>query len=264
MNVFKLADIEKIAQQAGELIMQIYQQEFAVETKADDSPVTEADLKANAHIMAALAELTPQYPILSEEMKPADFSERGSWDTYWLIDPLDGTKSFVQRTDEFTVNIALIQNHKPVLGVVYVPATGHGYCAQQGLGAFQREPEGELVPIQCRKAEKIPTVLGSLTVRPRLKAFLQDVGAHDYHAMHSSLKICLVAAGEADVYPRLWATSEWDTAAAHAIINEAGGRLVKTDNETLMYNQKESLLNPEFLAYGDSAVEWCRFVPPMA
>ena len=107
-------------------------------------------------------------------------------------------------------------------------------------------------------------MLGSLIVRPRLKAFLQDVGAHDYHAMHSSLKICLVATGEADVYPRLWATSEWDTAAAHAIINEAGGRLVKTDNETLMYNQKESLLNPEFLAYGDSTAEWCRFVPPMA
>lgn len=263
MNNFELADIEIIAQQAGDIIMQVYQKDFAVETKADDSPVTEADLKANAHIMAALECLTPQYPILSEEMEHADFSVRESWDIYWLIDPLDGTKSFVQRSDEFTVNIALIHDHKPVLGVVYVPATGHIYSAQQGIGAFQRPANGVSTPIHCRSAESVPTIVGSFTAGDRLQAFLHAVGEHHYRAMHSSLKICLVATGEADVYPRLWPTSEWDTAAAHAIINEAGGRLVTIDNKTLKYNKKDSLLNPEFLVYGDESGNWCDLVPPL-
>ncbi|MCK5726941.1 MAG: 3'(2'),5'-bisphosphate nucleotidase CysQ [Thiotrichaceae bacterium] len=261
MNKTLFTDIEKIAQQAGKIIMQIYQQGFSVQIKSDDSPVTEADLKANDFIITALEKLS-DYPILSEELALADYETRRRWDTYWLIDPLDGTKSFVNRTDEFTVNIALICHHKPVLGVVYVPTTGQSYCAQEGIGAFQRSESGRLAAIQCRPVHSVPSILGSFTAGKRLEAFLQGVGEHHYQGMHSSLKICLVAAGEADVYPRLWPTSEWDTAAAHAILNEAGGRLVTIDNETLAYNKKESLLNPEFLAYGDAAVNWCGFVPP--
>lgn len=260
MNKVLLTDIEKIAQQAGEVIMQVYQQDFAVETKSDDSPVTEADLKANAYIISALEKIS-DYPILSEELKLADYETRRSWDTYWLIDPMDGTKSFVNRTNEFTVNIALIHDHKPILGVVYVPTTGQGYCAEEGKGAFQRPANGELSAIKCRPANSVPSIVGSFTGGDRLETFLRGVGEHHYQGMHSSLKICLVAAGEADVYPRLWPTSEWDTAAAHIILNEAGGRLVKIDNETLAYNTKESLLNPEFLAYGDASVNWCGFVP---
>lgn len=253
-----MPEVADIARQAGEAILTVYGDEFDVASKADDSPVTEADLASHDVIVEALAELTPGLPILSEEDCEIPFETRSGWREYWLVDPLDGTKEFVSRNGEFTVNIALVSDHAPVLGVVQVPVSGACYCGTVGHGASLQEGGRPPRAIQVRIPHADPiVVVGSRShANPRLEEHLEGLGEYELVSMGSSLKCCLVAEGKADFYPRLGHTFEWDTAAAHAVVVAAGGRLLKLDGRPLEYNRKESLLNPEFLVIGDPSVDY--------
>ncbi len=251
-----------LAHQAGEKILEIYNTEFSVEEKDDKSPLTAADMASHNVIVAGLEKLTPEIPVLSEESAKIPFEERSSWDTYWLIDPLDGTKEFIKRNGEFTVNIALIDKGVPVLGVVYVPVSGVTYAGCEGKGSLKEVPgEGEKV-IKVRTLSAGPlAVVGSRSHRGEsLEAWLDKVGEYEIVSMGSSLKICLVAEGVADIYPRLGLTSEWDTAAAHCVVEQAGGFLTDTDMQPLRYNTKDSLLNPFFFVFGDDSRDWSQYL----
>lgn len=250
--------VADIARQAAEAILLVYGDDFDVASKADDSPVTEADIASHDVIVAALAELTPEIPVLSEEDADIRFEERAAWRQYWLVDPLDGTKEFVSRNGEFTVNIALISDHKPVLGVVQVPVSGNCYCGASGHGATLqmggRSPEA--IRVRVPHSKPIVVVGSRSHANPVLERHLEALGRYEMVSMGSSLKCCLVAEGKADFYPRLGPTFEWDTAAAHAVVVAAGGQLTRLDGSPLDYNTGESLLNPEFLVFGDAAVDW--------
>jgi len=257
-----LDEVRVLARQAGEKILEIYNSEYSVEEKEDNSPLTSADLASHKTIVARLESLTPDIPVLSEESAKIPYAERSSWKTYWLIDPLDGTKEFIKRNGEFTVNIALIDNGVPVLGVVHVPVTGVTYAGCVGQGAIKEVPgEGEQ-PIRVRKLGDGPVaVVGSRSHQgDSLKAFLAKLGDHEIVSMGSSLKICLVAEGAADVYPRLGLTSEWDTAAAHCVVEQAGGSLTDLEMQPLRYNTKDSLLNPFFFVFGDEGRNWSDYL----
>ncbi|VAW42181.1 3'(2'),5'-bisphosphate nucleotidase [hydrothermal vent metagenome] len=253
-----LKGIEELAVKAGSAIMEVYQSDgFGVEHKADDSPLTKADLAAHHVIVEGLQQLTPEIPILSEESADIVYEERSSWDKYWLVDPLDGTKEFIKRNGEFTVNIALIDQGKSILSVVYVPVTEVSYSAAVGVGVFKRE-DGKKHSIMVKKNSRFkPTVVGSRShLSDEVKDYLERLGQHELVSMGSSLKFCLVAEGKADLYPRLGLTSEWDTAAAQCIVEQAGGRVVTLDGEPLLYNSKDSLLNPHFMVFGDKSRDW--------
>ncbi len=253
-----LKGIEELAINAGSAIMEIYQSgDFGVDHKADDSPLTKADLAAHQVIVKGLNELTPEVPILSEESADIDFEERKNWTKYWLVDPLDGTKEFIKRNGEFTVNIALIDQGKSILSVVYVPVTQVSYSAAVGVGVFKRE-EGKKHSIMVMKNSRFkPTVVGSRShMSDEVKDYLERLGQHELVSMGSSLKFCLIAEGKADLYPRLGLTSEWDTAAAQCIVEQAGGCVVTTDGQPLKYNTKDSLLNPHFMVFGDKSRDW--------
>lgn len=261
MNLEKLTEAARaIACEAGEKIMAIYKTaDFSVETKKDDSPLTAADLASHHCIVAALEEMTPEYPVLSEESARIPFAERGQWETYWLVDPLDGTREFIKQNGEFSVLIALIHNHEPVLGVVHAPAIETTWYASLGNGAF-KQTGAHIVPLQVREAGETLAVVGSRShAGESLKAFLAKVGEHELVSMGSILKACLVADGRADIYPRLGPTSEWDTAAAQIIVEEAGGQMTQTDMSPMRYNTKESLLNPYFLVFGDASRDWGQY-----
>jgi 3'(2'), 5'-bisphosphate nucleotidase len=246
-----LDPVLEIAAEAGRAIMEIYDSEFAVELKDDRSPLTAADRAAHGIIVAGLSRLSPKLPVLSEESAGIEIENRRQWNPFWLVDPLDGTKEFIKRNDEFTVNIALIHDHKPIMGVVLAPAIGSVYAGIVGVGAFKRI-DGTETPIQVQSPAREPLrVVGSRShANPDLAAFLETIGPHEIKPMGSSLKICLVAEGEADLYPRLGPTSEWDTAAAEAVLISAGGSMMDLTGQPLAYNARETLLNPYFLALG--------------
>ena len=252
----------EIAAQAGKQIMQIYTSDYEIETKQDESPLTAADRASHHCIVNALSELTPDIPILSEEAASIEWAERSQWAEYWLIDPLDGTKEFIKRNGEFTVNIALIRGHQAVLGVVYVPATQRWFYGFVNGGAFEREVAGATSAIQVTDESEAPVrVVGSRSHRgASLDAYLDRLGDHVMVPMGSSLKLCLVANGTADVYPRLGPTSEWDTAAAQAVVEAAGGAVIQTDGQPLLYNAKADILNPEFIVYGDKSRDWTHYI----
>jgi len=254
--------VVELAIKAGDAILKVYETDFSVTHKDDQSPLTEADLAANNIIHDGLSMLTPHVPQLSEESTEVPFNERRKWQTYWLIDPLDGTREFVKRNGEFTVNIALIENHRPVLGVVHAPVLGDTYSAYLGGGAFYRTGTLPAQPIRVRSClENCKIVAGSRSHRgASLDAFLSRIGDYQLVPMGSSLKACLVAAGKADIYPRFGPTSEWDTAAAQCIVEQAGGSLTNTSFEPLRYNTKESLLNPDFIVTGDVHYNWQRYL----
>ncbi len=251
-----------IATQAGEAILAIYNTHFSVETKEDASPLTAADKASHQTIVSALEKLTPDIPILSEESAVIDWAERSAWPEYWLIDPLDGTKEFIKRNGEFTVNIALIQEHKAVLGIVYAPVLRRCFYGYKNGGAFEHTAAGDIRPIMAARTVQSPLrVVGSRSHRGELlDAYLARLGDHVMVPMGSSLKLCLVATGEADLYPRLGPTSEWDTAAAQAVVECAGGQVTNLDGQPLMYNTKASLLNPHFLVFGDSSRKWTAYL----
>lgn len=259
-------DIAAIAADAGRAILEIYDREFEVTHKADRSPLTEADLASHRVIRDALARLTPDIPLLSEESAEVDFDIRSQWAQYWLVDPLDGTKEFVNRNGEFTVNIALIRGHAPALGVVHVPVSGVTYAGLVGVGATRRlagaaagsvaEPIHVPIHVQVPCADPVRVVGSRSHANPALARYLEPLGDYELVSMGSSLKFCLLAEGRADFYPRLGPTSEWDTAAAHAVVLAAGGRIVTLDGRPLQYNLKASFLNPEFLAIADAGRDW--------
>jgi 3'(2'), 5'-bisphosphate nucleotidase len=251
-----LPEVVAIAAEAGRAIMEIYDGEFAVELKDDRTPLTAADRAAHAIILAGLTRLAHSLPVLSEESAASELAERHRWQRFWLVDPLDGTREFIKRNGEFTVNIALIDGHRPVAGVVAAPAIGVTYCGAEGHGAFRQDGDGKR-PIAVRRPAARPLrVVGSRSHgNPELDAFLATLGPYELKPMGSSLKICLVAEGEADLYPRLGPTSEWDTAAAEAVLLAAGGSMIDLKGQPLTYNAREGLLNPHFLAMGDDIRE---------
>jgi len=251
-----------LAKEAGERIMTIYNRDFSVVQKDDNSPVTEADMAAHAVIDDGLEALAPEYPLLSEESAAIPFEDRARWEYYWLVDPLDGTREFIKRNGEFTVNIALIHEHRAILGVVYAPALSLCYYAAQNLGAYKQEGNKAAVPIKVQSHHRDKVIVaGSRSHRGEsLERFLTNLGGYELLSMGSALKSCLVAEGTADIYPRLGPTSEWDTAAAHCIVEEAGGRLTNMQMQDLPYNTKESLLNPHFFVFGDNSVNWSEYL----
>ncbi|MCG8054433.1 MAG: 3'(2'),5'-bisphosphate nucleotidase CysQ [Candidatus Thiodiazotropha endolucinida] len=251
-----------LIREAGEAILKIYETEFEIETKQDNSPLTAADLAAHQLIVSTLERLTPKIPVLSEESAKVPFATRSSWQRYWLIDPLDGTREFVKRNGEFTVNIALIDDHKPSFGAVYAPVIKTLYYGIPGQSASKQignqPPQRISVTANCRKPAR---VAGSRShAGDSLQRFLDNLGEHELVSMGSSLKLCLVAEGLADVYPRLGPTSEWDTGAAQAVVEAAGGEVTTLTGERLSYNTKDSLLNPHFLVFGDSSIEWTGYL----
>jgi len=261
MSTLDLADLAgrccALARDAGAAIMQIYAGEFAVERKDDDSPLTAADLAAHRVIVNGLRALTPQIPILSEESaEQADWQERQSWSRYWLVDPLDGTREFIKRNGEFTVNIALIDAHEPVLGVVYAPALDELYWAWHGGHAnFSTSSQSGILRTRPRATPLL--VAGSRShADPRMLTALDKLGPLTLVPLGSSLKFCRTARAQVDLYIRYGLTSEWDTAAGQCVLEQAGGRVTELDGQALRYNTKASLLNPDFLAYGDARVDW--------
>ncbi len=252
----------EISVEAGAAIMQVYQSDFAVQHKDDKSPLTEADLAAHKIIDARLKALTPDWPVISEEAATLPFETRQSWPTYWLVDPLDGTREFVKRNDEFTVNIALIHGHDVILGVVYAPVLKSLYSAADGLHAWRKIAEGPQEQINCRPLDMQQLTLASSRSHgsEALQAFSKAIGPHKSNPMGSSLKFCVIAEGNADLYPRLGLTSEWDTAAAQCVIEQAGGHVTTTEMKPLKYNTKESLLNPFFFVFGSTWKDWSEYL----
>jgi 3'(2'), 5'-bisphosphate nucleotidase len=252
-----------IAIEAGGKTLPIYHSDFDIQTKDDNSPLTQADLAAHNSIKAALERLTPETPQLSEEGAEIDFDERAAWTEYWLIDPLDGTREFVNKNDQFTINIALIRDHRPVLGVVYAPALDTLWFATEGIGAYLRRHDEVPVAIAvARTASDKPRVLVSRSHRGEaIDRLLARMGDYEPISMGSSLKFCVIAEGRADFYPRLGPTSEWDTAAGHAVLKLAGGEVTDTRGRPLRYNETHSLLNDWFLAYGDTRHDWASYLP---
>ena len=252
-----------IARRAGEAIMAVYAGEFAVERKDDNSPLTAADLAAHRTIVAGLLELAPNIPVLSEEAADEiPWAQRQTWSRYFLVDPLDGTREFVKRNGEFTVNIALIENGEPVLGVVYAPVLDEMFSAWRGGNAWLHESrDGEKIALRTRARGATVVVAGSRShADPRLLGALERLGAHELITLGSSLKFCRAAQGLADLYIRYGLTSEWDTAAGQCVLEQAGGKVTLLDGTPLRYNSKESLLNPDFVAYGDANVDWTSVV----
>ena len=254
-----LDNIKSIAVKAGHAIMHIYNtmpDDIGVQKKADDSPLTKADLASNAVIVAGLKKHFPDIPIISEENKNKSYDERKHWNTVWIVDPLDGTKEFIKRNGEFTVNIALVRNGKPILGVVYVPATKTLYYGSQGHGAWKEDSKGNRSHLTNAKGhystlDQVTVVASRSHLSEAVEAFVEDLRTSGkevtFLSAGSSLKFCLVAEGKADVYPRLAPTMEWDTAAAQAVCIEAGRRVIQHDTkEDLTYN-REDMLNPWFI-----------------
>ncbi|HKK07139.1 MAG TPA: 3'(2'),5'-bisphosphate nucleotidase CysQ [Gammaproteobacteria bacterium] len=257
-----LDPVIELSRDAGRRIVEIYENEFTVEHKDDKSPLTEADMAAHNAISAGLGVLSAELPVLSEESAEIPFDQRRQWDRYWLVDPLDGTREFIKRNGEFTVNIALIEGHQAILGVVHVPVSGVTYFAARGHGAFRQDGDSVPVPIHVRRYEGgRVTVAGSRSHRgDSLNRFLSNLPDYEIISMGSALKSCLVAEGKADIYPRLGPTSEWDTGAAQCIVEEAGGRVTDLEMRPLLYNTKESLLNPHFFAFGAGDTDWANYL----
>ncbi len=252
-----LEPVVALAVEAGDAILAVYASDFDVESKLDQSPLTQADLASHRHIAAGLAALTPAIPVISEEDGLPEFAVRAQWRRYWLIDPLDGTKEFVSRNGEFTVNIALIENGRPIFGVVHVPVQQKTYIGCRGRGSELRQ-KGRIANISvAAQSQQVVRVVGSRSHRgSSLDSFLEKLGPHDMVPMGSSLKFCTVAEGNADVYPRLGPTSEWDTAAAQAVVEQAGGKVLELDGKPLSYNRKEDILNPWFVVTGPNDHDW--------
>ncbi|UZE96557.1 3'(2'),5'-bisphosphate nucleotidase CysQ [Alkalimarinus alittae] len=266
-----LPKLLSIAEEAGEAILKVYNvsedessegADVAFSIKDDDSPVTKADYAAHKVIATGLRRLAPEIPLLSEEGDIPPFEERASWERYWLIDPLDGTKEFISRNGEYTVNIALIDNHQPVLGVVYVPVKNIFYYGVKGQGSWKKTPTGESL-IAARSVSAADTIKivasrrhGAEAAEKMMSEAERVFGGVERVSMGSSLKICMLADGSADWYPRLALTSEWDTAAAQAVLEAAGGVMYDDQFNKLECNRKDSLLNPYFHAVADGSYDW--------
>lgn len=263
-KVFELIDeVCDITVKAGNVIMKYYNESVDVEFKDDRSPLTIADRAAHDTIVKAIEVLTPDIPVLSEESSRQEIQHRKDWEMFWLVDPLDGTKEFIKKTGEFTVNIALINKGKSLMGVVYVPAQGILYYASPEKGSFKKNlNSGSIHSIKSRKAKpnELVVVASRDHAGPEIIKMIERLpGNVKRISMGSSLKFCLIAEGVADIYLRDQPTMEWDTAAAQAIIEIAGGKLTDLKNQTLAYN-KLSLRNPLLLAWGDTEFDVHKYV----
>lgn len=260
-----LEQVAALVRRAGDEIMSIYQRGFTIENKADASPLTEADLAAHALLLAGLEALSPRLPVLSEESSADSVADRRSWPRFWLVDPLDGTKEFIARNGEFTVNVALIEGARATLGCVGVPARGDLYVGDIERGVAERWRNGGRERLRTRAVgARLTAVASRRHGGERLGGFIaaleRDYGAIEVVNVGSALKLCLLAEGAADLYPRLGPTSEWDIAAADAVLQAAGGAIYTLAGTPLLYN-KEDILNPEFLAVGDPAHGWQARLP---
>jgi len=259
-----LEGISTICREAGKAILEVYERDdLGIQAKSDQSPLTAADLAAHEIIVAGLSKLAPEIPILSEESKLDSFQTRQGWKRYFLVDPLDGTKEFINRNGEFTVNVALIEENLPVLGVVYVPVQNvlyTGIIQQEKKFAFV-EREGQKIPITTRVMQDQSVTIvasrrhGTSTMEECIRALTKHFTLNTRN-IGSSLKFCLIAEGKADLYPRLAPTSEWDTGAAQAVVEAAGGVVVDSCFEPLKYNTKDSILNPHFYVFADPDFDW--------
>jgi 3'(2'), 5'-bisphosphate nucleotidase len=253
----------RLATAAGAAILEVYAQDFDVEHKDDNSPLTQADLASHRIIVEGLRALAPDIPVLSEEDADIPWSVRRTWNRHWLVDPLDGTREFVKKNGEFTVNIALVEDGVPVLGVVYAPVFDYLLHAERGAGAFLREAGGDIALLTRRPATAPLRVAASRShLDERTAAALQRMGETERHGLGSSLKFCRIAEGRIDVYPRFGPTSEWDTAAAQCVLEGAGGVVLRLDGRPLDYNRKENILNPDFIALGDAGLPWREWLDP--
>jgi len=246
-----LPDVIKIADEASEKVLHIYQSDFKVNYKEDHSPITAADIASHDMIVKGLRQISRDIPILSEEGAEIPWEERKKWRRFWLIDPIDGTKDFTQRTGEFTVNIAMIEDGEPVMGVVTAPALKEAFWGIKGEGAHMRDRTGRVHRIRVAEPKDTLRVVASKNhLNDETRAFIGTLGAHEIVQAGSSLKFCRIAEGHADIYPRMGPTSEWDTAAAHAVLLAAGGKVQTPEGQSLVYG-KENILNPNFIAAGN-------------
>ena len=250
-------EINQVAYEAGKTIRKYFNSSYDIELKNDKSPVTTADIAANEYIEQQLSSLTPDIPRISEESENTSYQERQHWDTFWLIDPLDGTREFVKNRPDFTVNIALVHQQQPILGSIYLPIADQLYFAISDDHAYRQDQSNTPVQIHVSvKTQPIPRICGSRAHSGKsMQRFLNAVGEHELISRGSSIKSCLVADGSADIYPRFGPTWEWDTAAAQCIIVQAGGHMTTLDLNALSYN-KESLLNPSFVAFANKNQNW--------
>ena len=251
----------ELVRQAGAATLPFWRADVTVNEKADASPVTAADMAAHHILNDGLLAIAPDIPVLSEEAADIALSERGQWNRWWLVDPLDGTKEFIAGSEEFTVNVALIEQGRVVFGVVGIPATGQCYYGGAGLGAWREDKAGKAEPISVRLApqEAFTLVASRRHSSPAQEALLAGLserfGYLQLANVGSSLKFCQLAEGNADCYPRLAPTSQWDTAAAQGVLEGAGGEVLTLKGEALTYEARESLLNPYFLAL-PAAAAW--------
>ena len=262
-RLWRLADaVGGVVRSAGRRVMAVYATDFQVRRKRDETPVTSADLAAQAIIAEGLAALEPGLPVISEEAAVAPFEQRARWPAHWLVDPLDGTRGFAARTGEFTVNVALVRDGRPILGVVGVPVAESCYAAVRAGGARLEHADGARQPIATRRLPRRQVVvLRSRTRRhANVDALVARLGDVRVVVAGSSLKSCLVARGVADLYPAFGPTSEWDTAASQCLVEEAGGALTDLDLAPLRYNASASLENPSFIAFGDPHADWRRLL----
>ena len=257
-----IPQVISIAREAGQRILEIYQnKDYQAFIKADDTPVTTADLAAHKIIMQQLSELTPNIPILSEEDADISLKKRSQWDRYWLVDPLDGTQEFIARSGDFATVIALIENNQPVMGVVYAPVSGVTYFAYQGKGAWKIPEMDDSLRIHTLKHEQPDQPIAiAISRRQNINRITEKLSpARNYELIplgSAALKACLVAEGAVDCYIRLGPTGEWDTAATQCIVEEAGGRILSTRLEPLSYNERDTLENPNFIVLGDESIGW--------
>ena len=269
MELKQEAQLVSIVKEAGDAILRVYESAFEVENKADESPLTQADLAAHEVIMEGLKALDPDVPVISEESVPPAYDVRRLWSRYWLVDPLDGTKEFVSRNGEFTVNIALIENHAPVWGIVGVPVQDKIYIgdvAKERAKLLELDGAREIRGRDMyRDTEELVVVASRSHGGARQEKYLEQLEGKmkgmSCTSVGSSLKLCVMAAGEADCYPRLSPTSEWDIGAAHAVLRAAGGEVYQFNRAPLDYNSKESFLNPDFVAVADRRFDWWDLLP---
>jgi 3'(2'), 5'-bisphosphate nucleotidase len=257
-----LETAKRAAREAGKVVLEIYDSgDFESFQKDDDSPVTSADYKANEIIINILQQETPDIPIMSEETDNSAYAERKNWKRYWLIDPIDGTQEFIARSGDFAVNIALIEDNQPILGVIYWPPGETLYSALRGHGAFKESPvENTRIMVRSLDDPEKSVVMIAISRRQAREKVMSNMSDHRVYqtlpAGSCSLKACFIAEGKADVFLRIGITGEWDTGASQCIVVEAGGKILAHDFAPLSYNQRESVLNPDFIVMGDNKVDW--------
>ena len=249
LNQEYIEKLIKISKNAGDAIMEVYNSNFSHQIKEDLSPLTKADTLSNNIICENLKVITPDIPILSEENSDIPFNIRSSWEQYWLVDPLDGTKEFIKKNGEFTVNIALIENNKPIFGIIHIPLKKETFWGSKTEGSFYMKGNNQKTKLSVEKRNRSQVRIVASRSHPSkmIDTLLEKIGEYKIITKGSSLKFCLIAKGEADIYPRLGPTSEWDIAAGHAIVKFAGGTLLTIEREPIRYNLTENNLNPYFI-----------------